>query len=343
MRKIKVVQIGIGHDHASSILESMLRQPEIFQVCGLVAPETEACDFEEAVTYYRDQFHVPLLSLSEAFDIDDLDAAVIETEEKNLTKYAHLAAEHGLHIHMDKPGGFDKDAFAELVSLVRGKGLVFSLGYMYRYNPYVQEALRKAKSGELGEIYSVEAHMGGEHGKQKREWLQRLPGGMMFFLGCHLVDLIYQLQGSPMEVIPMSTSTGYQGVTSLDYGMALFKYKNGVSFAKACVAEPGGFLRRQLVICGTKGTVEIKPLEINMDTTAPDYHDGDQLTKYRETYATGLWNHQGEEKTTEMYNRYDGMMESFAKYVCGEKENPYSYDYELELYKLILRACGEEV
>jgi hypothetical protein len=35
------------------------------------------------------------------------------------------------------------------------------------------------------------------------------------------------------------------------------------------------------------------------------------------------------------------MMRNFAEMVCG-KENPYTYDYELNLYKLILRACGKE-
>ena len=35
-------------------------------------------------------------------------------------------------------------------------------------------------------------------------------------------------------------------------------------------------------------------------------------------------------------------MENFADLVYG-KENPYTYDYELGLYKLILRSCGEEI
>ena len=64
-----------------------------------------------------------------------------------------------------------------------------------------------------------------------------------------------------MEVIPLSCNTGYEGVDTCDFGMAVFKYPNGVSFAKTCDVERGGFLRRQLVICGEKGTIEIKPFE----------------------------------------------------------------------------------
>lgn len=125
---------------------------------------------------------------------------------------------------------------------------------MYRFNPLISEAIARAKSGELGEIYSVEAHMDCVHPPEKRQWLDRFPGGMMFYLGCHLIDLIYQIQGEPDEIISMNTSTEYKIDGAEDFGMAVLKYPHGVSFAKTCAAEPGGFMRRQLVICGTKGT-----------------------------------------------------------------------------------------
>jgi len=32
-------------------------------------------------------------------------------------------------------------------------------------------------------------------------------------------------------------------------------------------------------------------------------------------------------------------MDSFASYVRGEKENPYTLEYELNLYKTILKCC----
>ena len=65
----------------------------------------------------------------------------------------------------------------------------------------------------------------------------------------------------PQEVIPLSQPIGTDGVDADDFGMAVFKYKNGVSFVKSTAVEIGGFERRQLVVCGTKGTVELKPFE----------------------------------------------------------------------------------
>ena len=37
------------------------------------------------------------------------------------------------------------------------------------------------------------------------------------------------------------------------------------------------------------------------------------------------------------------MMRDFAMVALGEKENDYGYDYELGLYKLLLRSCGVKI
>ena len=45
---------------------------------------------------------------------------------------------------------------------------------------------------------------------------------------------------------------------------------------------------------------------------------------------------------TDIYDRYDDMVRNFAQMIRG-KENPYSYDYELGLYEVILKSCGREI
>ena len=115
--------------------------------------------------------------------------------------------------------------------------------------------------------------------------------------------------------------------------MVVFKYPNGVSFAKTCDDEIGGIMRRQLVITGELGTIEIRPLE--------GYCVGGLYTGYRECFDPS-WGANGEEGKTEAYDRYDNMMRNFAEIVRG-KENPYSYDYELSLFKLVMKSCGKEI
>ena len=200
---------------------------------------------------------------------------------------------------------------------------------MYRYNPYVAELKEQIKKGELGDIISIEAQMNCIHPKEVRQWLRCMKGGMMFFLGCHLIDLIYSIQGMPKKIIPLNKSS--EGNGAEDFGMAVFEYKNGVSFAKASAVEIGGFERRQLVVCGTEKTIELRPLE--------KYTDNGIVT---EQYVRDdeEWTSLTDKKVSEPFDRYDAMMRSFGEMVMGKKENPWNYDYELQLYKIILDACG---
>ena len=141
------------------------------------------------------------------------------------------------------------------------KGLALQLGYMYRFNPAILGLYERVKRGELGDILYINAEMNCFHKPRKREWLRDYPGGMMYFLGCHLVDIIYRLQGEPLEVLPLHASSDLDGVHSYDVGFAAFRYPHGTSFARSTCVERGGFHRRQIVVVGSKATVEIRPTE----------------------------------------------------------------------------------
>ena len=259
MRKIKIAQIGINqYSHSLEILGSIRKQSELFEVVGIVYPEGEK---ERIPTKYEKIQDFPELTLEQVLNDPEIEAVTIETDEIYLTKYAVMAAKAGKHIHMEKPGGADLPEFEELIEIMRRTGKVFHTGYMYRYNPYVVDLLERIRRGELGEILCVEAQMSCIHARHLRQWLQELPGGMMFYLGCHLVDLILQIQGQPKQIIPMNRCS-HQNTTAPDFGMALFEYENGISFAKTSAQEIGGYARRQLVVVGTEGTVELKPLEM---------------------------------------------------------------------------------
>ena len=333
MRKIKIAQIGTSkNSHGSDIWSSLIKQSDIFEVLGYAMPENEKEKFPERMKVFEGYRE---LTVEEILNNPEIEAVAVETEEIFLTKYATMAAEHKKHIHIEKPGGIEISDFEKLIGIVKENKTVFHLGYMYRYNPYIIELKEKIKNGELGDIISVEAQMNCAHKDDVREWLSVFPGGMLFFLGCHLIDLIYSIQGKPLKVIPLSCSTGINGIDTCDYGMAVLQYKNGVSFAKTNDTQLGGFARRHLTVTGTKATVEICPLEMYADA-------GLQFSEKTE-YKKEAWGDRGEKTQSVYFNRYDDMMAGFASYVRGKAENPRTYDYELNLYKLVLQACGKQV
>lgn len=340
MKKIKIAQLGVGHDHAAAAISTLKLQSDIYDLVGYAAAPEDSGGIDRFT--YEGQKHnydgVPRMTAEELLNYPDLDAVCIETDDRALTKYAILAAKKGLHIHMDKPGGTDSAEFDRLIDTVKENKLVFQAGYMYRYNPAVLQLKEDIKNGKLGEIYAVEAQMSCEHRADKREWLGNYPGGMLYYLGCHLIDLIYSIMGEPEEVIPLNVASGIDGVGAEDFGMVAFRYKNGVSFAKSTAVEIGGFERRQLVVCGSRGTVEIKPLEWLSKTRIPGVC-AVQTTGVREAYGES-WHEVAPYHETAAHGRYDAMFRAFAEYVRGDKKNPFDYEYERSLHKLILKACG---
>jgi hypothetical protein len=52
------------------------------------------------------------------------------------------------------------------------------------------------------------------------------------------------------------------------------------------------------------------------------------------------WTDQGQKIVSDAYSRYENMVRSFAQIVNGEKENPFTYDYELQLFKYTMLASG---
>lgn len=331
MKKIKVAQIGTSKwSHGSGIWPTMVNHPEVFDLVGYAFPENEREKFPEHVKCfdgYRE------MTVEDILSDPEIEAIVVETEEIYLTKYATMVAKAGKHLHMEKPGGTCLRDFEELVQILKEKDLVFSLGYMYRFNPKINEVIERVKRGDIGMVCCVEAQMSCRHDAELRDWLSVFPGGMTFFLGCHLIDLIYRIQGEPEEIIPFNCSSGYDGVTGDDIGMVVFKYENGVSFLKTTACEAGGYLRRRLLISGENGTFEVRPLEGYAD-------GGKQFSTLHEYFGKG-WVVPEKETTSDPFGRYNAMMLNFAEMVRGKK-NPFTYDYELELYKLVLKACGED-
>lgn len=329
MRKIRIAQIGTSNNsHGNDIFGTLRRFRDLFEVVGYALPENERKKFPNRMPIFEG---VKEMTVEEILNDPTIEAVAVETEEIYLTKYALMVAKSGKHMHMEKPGSPDLAAFEELVKTVKENGTVFHIGYMYRYNPNVIDLMKQVKNGEIGDVISVEAQMNCTHPKEVRRWLGAFPGGMLYFLGCHLIDLILQIQGEPENIIPLSRNSGLGNGLGDDFGMAVFEYKNGVSFAKTTAVEFGGFARRQLVVSGSRKTVEIKPLE---------WYEEKGIFSGKTEYSVDGWHDSGVASRTETYGRYDAMMQGFARMVRGEIANPYTYDYELILYKTLLRACG---
>ena len=88
MKRVRIAQIGIAHDHAAFIFDSLLRLDEIFEVKGICV-----CDGEEELYEQQKEgvyARAARLTLEEVFQEPKPDAVVIEAQEGALTRYCLL-------------------------------------------------------------------------------------------------------------------------------------------------------------------------------------------------------------------------------------------------------------
>jgi len=81
----------------------------------------------------------------------------------------------------------------------------------------------------------------------------------------------------------------------------------------------------------TKKTVELRPLEWTAgdDKLITERYVREGTDRYTVT----------PKEVSASFDRYDERMRSFEEMVQGKKEKPWDYDYELELYRIIMETC----
>lgn len=327
MKKLKIGQIGIGHNHGEGRMLALRKFPELFEIVGWCEKDEEWLRRRGGLACYEG-----LPRLTEAELLEKADAVLVECDVWNLTKTAARCVAAGRHVAMDKPANGTDAEFAALLADAKRQGLTVQMGYMYRYNPAVLQTLEHVKNGDLGEIYSINAEMSTYHAVEYKRWLTRFSGGIMYILGSHLVDLIVYLMGEPKEVHTYMKHTLLDGVDFPDNTLAVLEYDKALCRVYESSVEVNGWGRRQFVVSGSKGTADIKPLE---NVTAMTWADLSISTNAYEDRKLNV-----PVRDVPPSCRYDEMMRDFYACCTGAKKSPFSYEHDLAVHRTLNRICG---
>ena len=99
------------------------------------------------------------------------------------------------------------------------------------------------------------------HPEQYKKWLTNFGGGIMYILGSHLVDLIVYILGKPDSISSFLKHTKLDDIDFADNNLAVLEYKKALARVFVSSVEVNGFGRRQFMVSGSKGTVNICPIE----------------------------------------------------------------------------------
>lgn len=327
-RKLRVGQIGIGHNHAEAKMNTVKMLPDEFEIIGVVEDDAEWREKRMGLPGYED---VPFMTEDKLF-AQNPDIIFVETDVWNLVRTAQKCVSRGISIHMDKPAGEDMAEYEKMLDTADATGATVQLGYMYRYNDGIKYIEEQIRNGKIGKIYNIDAQMSTDHDDTYRKWLGHFKGGSMFIFGSHLIDLAVMLMGEPNEVVPLSVSSGKSGINTSDNGLAVLRYDGANVTIRTSSVEVNGWGRRQFVVCGEKGTIELKPLEIQLSGRESYKEEG--LDAYIDTFKEIAL----DEKERKF--RYYEQLLDLAAIVRGEKENKFDTKYEKAVHRTILRACG---
>jgi predicted dehydrogenase len=320
--KIRVGQIGTAHAHANKL--SVYRQSDDYEVVGLVEPDPKRRALLQSQPAYRD---VPLMTQEELLNVPGLQVVLVETEVRDLLTTAEACVTAGKHIHLDKPAGESLSHFQRILQTAESKRLVVQMGYMFRYNPGVVMLREFLKQGWLGEIFEVQTLMSKVVPPDDRRKLSAYPGGIMFELSCHVIDLVIGLLGTPKKITPFAQHVSPIDDGLLDSQLAVFEYPKALASVRGCAVEIDGGSRRHLTVCGTEGTFHIQPLDDPSVRVA--------LSKPREKYKAGY-----QDIALPKYTRYVDDAADMARILRGEAENRFPYAHDLAVQTAVLTASG---
>ena len=322
--RIKVGQIGTTHAHAAGKMATLRKLSADYEVVGIVEPNPERRKDAKKRSAYRG---LKWISEEQLLNTPGLAAVAVETDIPELVPTAMRCVSAGMHIHLDKPAGLSLSEFEKLLDETTRRKLTVQMGYMFRHNPAFRFCFQAAKNGWLGDVFEVHGVISKAISAEQRKRLAQFPGSM-FELGCHLIDAMVKVLGRPDKVTSFSRRTRPEQDDLADNQLGVFEYAKCTATIRSALVEVDGQKRRQFVVCGDRGTVDIRPLEPPKLLFAPDR----PVAKYKKGYQ--------EITLPKMPGRYDDQLIELARIIRGEKESEYPPKHDLAVQEAVLKASG---
>ena len=320
--RIKVGQIGVGHAHASKL--SVYRKSPDYEVVGIVEPDKRLRDEAAGEDAFRD---LPWLTEEQLFGTAGLQMVLVEMYVRDLLATAQRCVDAGMHVHLDKPAGASLPRYRQLLAAAEKHKRLVQMGYMFRYSPAVLLMRKALKEGWLGDVFEVHTVMSKVVPPAQRKELAEFSGGIMFELGCHVIDLVVGVLGRPQHVHAYPRKSGTHDDGLADNMLAVLEYPSATASVKSTAIEFDGGSRRHFVVCGSAGTLHIQPLDapnvrLTLDRDRGEYKKGTQEIRFGR------------------YERYAGDAADMARILRGEKECDFPYAHDLAVQETVLLASA---
>ncbi len=328
MTQIRMAQYGTKHGHAAGKLRALQNNPHV-DVVGLFEPDQDRRQAVSGTTPYQD---VHWFESEEAM-LSDESIVAIASEGGNHESLDQTEAiiQAGKHVWYDKPAGDNWAQWQRVVALADEKNLLIQLGYMFRYHDGFRLIAEWAKSGMLGQIFSIRSHMSTSVPEASRQHiLQHHQGGIFFDLAGHTLDQIVWILGRPDKITAFFRHDDDIVPGFPDNNLAVFEFERAMALIEIAAMEPKPMARRYEVY-GTKGSAVMEPMEpatqirLCLTEAQGGYQTGEQMVPLNVQSRQDL---------------YEAALESFLATITEQQGPDRSRTHEVLVQETLLRAIG---
>jgi predicted dehydrogenase len=326
--KVNPIRTGLlstQHGHLNGKLKAMLDSPHYEVVAACEPDETQRRKRQSEELFQGLRW----VSQDELLSDSSIDLVVVECRVWDAIPFGNAVIAANKHLHLEKPPTEELEPFRRLVEDAREKKLLLQMGYLWRFHEGSMRAFEAMQQGWLGDVYMVRGTINTNLDDEARAVAARYDGGIMFELGCHMVDRVVDFLGRPRATKSWIRHDTNRPDKLADNTLAVFEYERALGLTVSSALMPNQTEHRSLEIIGSDGSIMIQPMEpvpqmrVNMRRARGPYREG--------------W----QDIQLPPQPRYVADFKELARALQTETPLKYSYDYELMLQESVLRASGE--
>lgn len=328
MHRVRIAQYGTKHGHAAGKLLALRRNPHV-ELAGVFEPDlARRRELEQAGEPYRG-----LRWFDDAGELlEDRTIVAVASEGRNdesLDQTERIISA-GKHVWYDKPAGADWAQWQRVVAQAQERGLLIQMGYMFRYHAGFQQIAEWARSGLLGQVFSIRAHMSTWLPEPEQRVIAAHPGGICYDLAGHMLDQIVWLLGRPLEVVAFLRTDVSAVAEFKDNTLVVCSYPSALATVDIAAVEPPPPARR-FEIYGDRGSAIMEPFEpagalrLCLTQAQGEYRAGEQRIAVQDRPRQAL---------------YELELDAFLAVIAGERPPDRPPSHDLLVQETLLRATG---
>jgi predicted dehydrogenase len=332
---IRIAQYGVKHGHAAGKAQALRGSPDV-EFVGVYEPDRALWPRLSAARAFAD---VPLLrSPEELLGDPSIAALAIEGSNAESLAMAEEAIAAGKHLWYDKSAGDDLPRFERLIARARAARLQVQMGYMFRYHQGFSQIASWTRSGFLGEVFGVRAHMSTWLPVQHDGWtatartdIMSHRGGIFYDLGGHMLDQLTWLLGRPQRLTAFLRNDATPALPRFaDNTLVVAEYARALATIDLTALECRPAARR-FEVYGSRGSATMEPFETDpqlrlcLEAPAGDYSAGLQTVPLPPQHRQAL---------------YERELLAFVATLRDDIPPDRSLDHELLVQETLLRAVA---